>query len=154
MWCTSCIIPNRWRVSDDESRKVASEGEGACSPRSKVRSHLPLRGKLGWMTPRVGVKTTLTNGNAPTRGSCSQARAPLFCLIFVPPGQTSNPSNHPVFVSSRASLIYLSCRRNIQLMQHMRHFRIPQPRCVILKRQMILVIDPKPPQAIRIRERS
>jgi hypothetical protein len=42
-----------------------SEGEGACSPRSKVRSHLPLRGKLGWMTPRVGVKTTLANGNAP-----------------------------------------------------------------------------------------
>jgi len=22
------------------------------------RSHLPLRGKLGWMTPRAGVKTT------------------------------------------------------------------------------------------------
>jgi len=42
-----------------------SEGEGACSPLFKVRSHLPLRGKLGWMTPRVGVKTTLTNGNVP-----------------------------------------------------------------------------------------
>src|SRR6266436_2166928 len=64
-WRISCNILNRWRVSDDESRKVASEGEGACSSRFKVRSHLPLRGKLGWMTPRVGVKTTLTNGNAP-----------------------------------------------------------------------------------------
>ena len=42
-----------------------SEGEGACSLLFKVRSHLPLRGKLGWMTPRVGVKTTLTNGDAP-----------------------------------------------------------------------------------------
>jgi hypothetical protein len=63
-WRTSCNIDRRWRVSDDESRKVTSEGEGACSPHFKVRSHLPLRGKLGWMTPRVGVKTTLTNGNA------------------------------------------------------------------------------------------
>jgi hypothetical protein len=49
----------------DESRRVVSEGEGACSPLFRVRSHLPLRGKQGWMTPRVGVKTTLTNGNAP-----------------------------------------------------------------------------------------
>ena len=52
--------PQRWRVSDDESRRVMSEGEGACSPFFKVRSYLPLRGKQGWMTPRVGVKTTLT----------------------------------------------------------------------------------------------
>src|ERR1700740_3473807 len=59
------LSPNCWRVSDNESRKVMSEGEGACSPLFKVRSHLPLRGKLGWMTPRVSVKTTLTNGNAP-----------------------------------------------------------------------------------------
>src|SRR5882762_8446980 len=64
-WRISCNILNRWRVSDDESRRVVSEGEGACSLLFKVRSHLPLRGKQGWMTPRVGVKTTLTNGNAP-----------------------------------------------------------------------------------------
>ena len=82
-WRSSCIIPSRWRVSDDESRKVTSEGEGACSPRFKVRSHLPLRGKLGWMTPRVGVKTTLTNGNAslgalvPKQGPHFFARAPF-----------------------------------------------------------------------------
>jgi hypothetical protein len=25
------------------------------------RYHLPLRGKLGWMTPRAGVKTTLAS---------------------------------------------------------------------------------------------
>src|SRR6267142_5502963 len=64
-WRVSCNILNCWRVSDDESRRVVSEGEGACSLLFKVRSHLPLRGKQGWMTPRVGVKTTLTNGNAP-----------------------------------------------------------------------------------------
>ena len=63
-WRKACIASKRWRVSDDELRRAMSEGEGACSPRFKVRSHLPLRGKLGWMTPRVGVKTTLTNGNA------------------------------------------------------------------------------------------
>src|ERR1700756_5255337 len=57
------LSPNCWRVSDNESRRVMSEGEGACSPLFKVRSHLPLRGKLGWMTRRVGVKTTLTNEN-------------------------------------------------------------------------------------------
>src|SRR2546425_10592562 len=32
--------------------------EGACLPLFANRSHLPLRGKLGWMTPRAGVKTT------------------------------------------------------------------------------------------------
>src|SRR5258708_37454427 len=76
-WRKACMESKRWRVSDNESRRVMSEGEGACSPLFNVRSHLPLRGKLGWMTPRVGVKTTLTNGT--TRGSCSQARAPFFC---------------------------------------------------------------------------
>jgi hypothetical protein len=65
---------------DDGPGGVASEGEGACSALFKVRSHLPLRGKLGWMTPRVGVKTTLTMGRA-FRGSCSQARAP-FCFAY------------------------------------------------------------------------
>jgi hypothetical protein len=64
-WCNSCNTPRWWRVSNDESRRVVSEGEGACSPFFRVRSHLPLRGKQGWMTPRVGVKTTLTNGSAP-----------------------------------------------------------------------------------------
>jgi hypothetical protein len=62
---------------------VMSEGEGACSPLFEVRSHLPLRGKLGWMTPRVGVKTTLTNGNAslgalvPKQGPHFFAHAPI-----------------------------------------------------------------------------
>ena len=80
-WRSSCIIPSRWRVSDDESRRVASEGEGACSPRFKVRSHLPLRGKLGWMTPRVGVKTTLTNGNAPLGALVPKQGPHSFALI-------------------------------------------------------------------------
>src|SRR6266446_699985 len=79
-WRKACMMSRRWRVSDDESRRVLSEGEGACSLLFKVRSHLPLRGKLGWMTPRVGVKTTLTNGNAPL-GALVPKQGPHFFAI-------------------------------------------------------------------------
>ena len=46
-------------------------------------SHLPLRGKQGWMTPRVGVKTTLTNGNAPL-GALVPKQGPHFfpCPVY------------------------------------------------------------------------
>ena len=63
--------------SNDELRRVTSEGEGACSPLFKIRSHLPLRGKLGWMTPRVGVKTTLTMERA-TPGLLFPSKGPTF----------------------------------------------------------------------------
>src|SRR5919108_1873307 len=49
----------RRRVSSDELLRKTGEGEGACLSVLADRSHLPLRGKLGWMTPRAGVKTTL-----------------------------------------------------------------------------------------------
>src|SRR6266700_1076876 len=55
-------------------RERQSEGEGACLLFLADRSHLPLRGKLGWMTPRAGVKTTpatetrLTGPPDPKRG--------------------------------------------------------------------------------------
>jgi hypothetical protein len=65
------------RVSIDEMRREASEAEGARSSLFADRSHLPLRGKLGWMTLRAGVKTTLASKRA-FRGSRSQAGAPLF----------------------------------------------------------------------------
>ena len=66
-------------ASIDGSRREASEGEGACLPIFANRSHLPLRGKLGWMTPRSGVKTTPETERT-LRGSRSQAGAPLFSL--------------------------------------------------------------------------
>jgi hypothetical protein len=47
---------NSGRIPMDDFHKSASEGEGACSMTSAGRSHLPLRGKLGWMTPRPGQK--------------------------------------------------------------------------------------------------
>jgi len=48
--------PGRGCISSDVLRKKANEGEGACSPTEARRPHLPLRGKLGWMTPRAGWK--------------------------------------------------------------------------------------------------
>ena len=94
-WRISCNILNRWRVSDDESRRVVSEGEGACSLLFKVRSHLPLRGKLGWMTPRVGVKTTLTNGNAPL-GALVPKQGPHFFACPVCQGGHSRKSRRAI----------------------------------------------------------
>jgi hypothetical protein len=40
--------------SSDVLWRKASEGEGAYSSTKAGRPHLPLRGKLGWMTPRAG----------------------------------------------------------------------------------------------------
>jgi hypothetical protein len=76
-WRNPCIREPHECVSHDELRRAVSEGEGACSPFFAIRSHLPLRGKLGWMTPRVGVKTTLTTKRT-LRGPRSQAGAPFF----------------------------------------------------------------------------
>ena len=73
-WRSPCNRGLHECVSHDELRREASEGEGACSPLFAIRSHLPLRGKLGWMTPRVGVKTTLTTKRT-LRGPRSQAGA-------------------------------------------------------------------------------
>ena len=53
---------------------IASEGEGACLRFVELVTNLPLRGKLGWMTPRAGVKTTLAMRRA-FRGPRSQAGA-------------------------------------------------------------------------------
>jgi hypothetical protein len=47
---------NRGRIPNDDLHESPSEGEGACFGICDGRSHLPLRGKLGWMTPRAGQK--------------------------------------------------------------------------------------------------
>jgi hypothetical protein len=43
----------RGHVSDHGLKTTPSEGEGACLAEFSGRYHLPLRGKLGWMTPRI-----------------------------------------------------------------------------------------------------
>src|SRR5690349_10203532 len=67
------VVPNlryevRGCIPSDVLRKKTSEGEGAYSPTEAERPHLPLRGKLGWMTPRNRLETA--GRDAP----------PLFCL--------------------------------------------------------------------------
>ena len=86
-WCVSCNILNRWRVSDDESRRVLSEGEGACSPLIKVRSHLASEREARMDDPTRWCENDTDKWKRATRGSCSQARAPLFCL----PGLSGRP---------------------------------------------------------------
>ena len=54
-------IVGPWTRISLRADRIASEGEGACLPILRARSHLPLRGKLGWMTPRAAVKTTLAS---------------------------------------------------------------------------------------------
>jgi len=129
--------------------RTASEGEGACLRVFADRSHLPLRGKLGWMTPRASVKTTLAS-ETHLRGSRSQAGAPFFLPSSV------DVSSHAVrsvpqdqilrFVPLRCSecggffrrlaicgLIHFARDGDPGLAEHMRHLRFSQPGSVKLK---------------------
>jgi hypothetical protein len=133
LWRISCNIPKCWRVSDDESRRVLSEGEGACSPFFRVRSHLPLRGKLGWMTPRVGVKTTPANGNAPL-GALVPKQGPHFFARMTSIVEQPFLALHLTLPMSGIQLIDLLGCRNVQLMQHVENFCVAQSRGIILKR--------------------
>src|SRR2546430_11466642 len=69
------MVMNRGRIPDDDLHESLSEGEGACSGICDGRSHLPLRGKLGWMT-HAPVKKRPGNGMR-LWGSRSQASAPF-----------------------------------------------------------------------------
>src|SRR5208337_3281681 len=151
--------------------RTASEGEGACLLLLADRSHLPLRGKLGWMTPRVGVKTTSASGTR-LRGSRSQAGAPFFCALTK---QTAthlacaalpqlNSRTHATFLIVMAGefrsltfrgLIHSARDRDAGLAERVRHLRFPQPRSVIFKRHLlILVVHPESPQSIGVGELS
>ena len=47
-----------WARFKDALTGWQARGKGACLRILEMRYHQPLRGKLGWMTPRAGVKTT------------------------------------------------------------------------------------------------
>jgi hypothetical protein len=80
------------------------------------------------MTPRVGVKTTLTNGNA-SLGALVPKQGPHF---FAHPfrKQVGQPFLavllNPANPQEPAALIDLLRYRNIQVPQHMLYFRFPQ----------------------------
>jgi len=69
-------VKERGRIPIGDFHKSSSEGEGACSRICDGRSHLPLRGKLGWMTPRAGQKKA-GKRNA-SFGALVPKRGPLF----------------------------------------------------------------------------
>src|SRR6266550_7799663 len=52
------MVMDRRCIPNYDLHESLSKGEGACSENCDGRSHLPLRGKLGWMTPRPGQKKT------------------------------------------------------------------------------------------------
>ncbi len=118
------------------------------------------------MTPRVGVKTTLTNGNAPL-GALVPKQGPHFFACPVCQGGHSRKSRtaisacplqaglsgsipkHSASVYAKpaklSALIYLFGGGNVQLMQYVDNFGISQARCVILKRQPVVVVHSKAP---------
>ncbi len=78
---TPPAIPPAWARFEWMSCYGSNEarGKGLARYFQQFVPNLPLRGKLGWMTPRAGVKTTLATKRA-FRGSRSQAGA-LFNLL-------------------------------------------------------------------------
>jgi len=69
-----------WARFRNEAHIMASEGEGAYLLFWRIVNHLPLRGKLGWMTPRAGVKTTLAS-EMRLPGLPDPKRGPHFFLL-------------------------------------------------------------------------
>jgi hypothetical protein len=62
-------------------------------------------------------------------------------------------TGHGATQQNKAVLINLPRNRNPRQPQHVRHFRLFQPRSIVLKREMLsLVAHAKLPQSIRIRE--
>ena len=82
-WLLVCLAHKCGRIPIDDLHEFSSEGEGACLRTCAGRSHLPLRGKLGWMTPRPGQKKT-GKRNAPL-GALVLKRGPFFFPSTVKP---------------------------------------------------------------------
>src|SRR5262245_29013631 len=72
---SSCIKPSR-AFRDDLFRTGEREGRGLPPGVGCDRPNLPLRGKLGWMTPRTGQKKTGKTECAP--GGSRPKREPLY----------------------------------------------------------------------------
>jgi hypothetical protein len=52
-WLIACNTAERGRASNDPNRRWPGR-KGPAPSRVRIVAHLPLRGKLGWMTPRLG----------------------------------------------------------------------------------------------------
>jgi len=76
------------------------------------------------MTPRVGVKTTPANGNAPF-GALVPKQGPHFFAFSSGTAIFGCPLQSELFLEIRR-LINLPRHRNIQMPQNVLYFRIPQ----------------------------
>jgi hypothetical protein len=87
------------------------------------------------MTPRVGVKTTLTNGNAPL-GALVPKQGPHFfvCPSVKKVGTANRVRLKTTYRQRPGALVDPLGRGNVQVMQHVYYFGVSQPRSVILKR--------------------
>src|SRR5258706_9424432 len=85
-------------------------------------------------------------------GLLFQSKGPIFFLNSFPVGQpfvAVSPNRKSLEVRP---LVHSSRHRNIQLMQYVRHLRIPQARRVVLERQMLVVVNPEAPPTISVRK--
>jgi hypothetical protein len=91
-WLPTCIVMERGRIPNDDLHESLSEGEGACSRICDGRSHLPLRGKLGWMTPRPGQKRA-GKRNA-SLGLSFPSEGPFYFLVLTSQPTRFRPPSH------------------------------------------------------------
>src|SRR5882724_12197923 len=122
-----------------QSTKDASEGEGACLAEFKGRSHLPLKGKLGWMTPRIWWESD-TRYETCLAGLPVLSWSPIFCpgdLVFAR-GHAARRWNSwfatqrltrqcSLLEVLRGGSIQFFRNRDFCLTQHMLHLRFAQP---------------------------
>jgi hypothetical protein len=97
----------RGRIPNDGYHKSLSEGEGACSRTCAGRSHLPLRGKLGWMTPRPGQKKT-GKRNA-SFGALVPKQGPHFTRRFQPNSPRLPSTSAPKTASRLVQVLISHC---------------------------------------------
>jgi hypothetical protein len=94
-WPVTCSCRKCGRIPKDGHHRSTSEGEGACSKTCAGRSHLPLRGKLGWMTPRSGQKKT-GKRNAFFGAPVPKQEPQFFCLGPDEPQLARLPGSRPI----------------------------------------------------------
>ncbi len=123
-----------WVAFQNVAHGTMAEEEGARSWSGERRSHLPLRGKLGWMTPMTRSRLGRVTERG-FRGCRSQAVAPLFL-----PG--------------RLIRVDAPYHRNLRHPQHVFHFRFLEPRGIVLEVQPVpLLVETESMQTVGVGEK-
>src|SRR6267378_6375514 len=83
-------------------------------------------------------------------GKVGQRFLPARCKRGCPVQSPSTPLPSMQNLQKLSALIYLFGGGNVQLMQYMDNFGISQARCVILKRQPVVVVHSKAAQTVGV----